>query len=353
MSIPTTKYPGRVVSTENGEKVIVYGCGQTVCTDKVFQGRLIDVDDTRGMKIFGVASECMNLDTIYNDIHKVATDCNPPWGISSLLEVVFAISGNSNCWLTPCPRIVLTWDGVKWAGTLDLLSGSIALELNCTLGSYSMTLTSACFSPAQTVDVLASCTFPFIAGGGTIVTLDPSCCSGIVTSSTEITFMIFGVTPNRYLARLVDVVGGEKIFMTAVCCPSRSGCLTGDDCCGCEVSPLQWSFSVAGVTAAAAGSCCDGFNGHWTLTYVGNPAAPCLWDVEDNSGVCTPGPPYSLRCDQANGVWRLTTSTPTGGAAKWELDVASWECLGPNTLNLVDAASACTGWPTSITITAV
>lgn len=352
MTTSILKQPARLIHTRNGRKVFAFSCGQDVCSDKVFQGRLIHFKN--GMKVFGVASECLNLVEVFNNIQRVKVNCNEPYGISSILVLRLYVGSNFNCVPTPCPVIPLTYDQAqdKWIGTWHLISGDMTVEFTCTAGVYTLTFSGPCFDTTS-YTVLKSCSYPFTGGGGIEVILNPDCCQGIVTTETEILYSIHSATPNRYVARLANVRGGIKVFATAICCPPQGTCTTGADCCGCDVSPVQWSFSMAGVGAGAAGSCCSGYNGHWILTYTGTVAVPCAWTVVGHAGVCTPGSPYTLTCDATNGVWRLTTSSPAGGAAKWEISVASWDCLGPNTLTLVDPAEACIGWPDSVTITPV
>ncbi len=338
----------RLVSSENGKKVFVYTCGKNFCDGTRFQARLIDT--VAGQKRFAFVSECRH-PTTFQPIEFVLKAVVPPFGISTVVKFqlnLVSTPTNACFGSSRCPTVDLIWDGaVSWLGTITLMAGSIGIEFKWTGTEFRVIFTGCLtgFIPAA-----ISCPWPFTAGGGApLGAVDASCCGGISQPNpTVVTYTVSGYTKWRYVARLVDVVNGKKRFAVSNCCVTPPDCPVLQDCCGCEVNPLQWSFPVAGV---ANGTCavCTNFNTTWTITN----SATCTWTA-DHPGICTPGTPWSLNCDAGAGVWRLTTSNFGGHSAIYELPVADWKCFGPNLMvRTQDYAVACSGFPSTLLLTAV
>jgi hypothetical protein len=357
---------------DTGELVPVYGyiCGQTLCGER-HQARWVDVipagEPGESIDVYASASECRKREP-YTAIEYVAKSCNPPFGVSQIVKVTFTIFGpHLACFDDDCPDTELVWNGSSaWVGTLPMVTGSLTLTLTCpsppTTPWFTLTISGSCVSSPYPIPAIVSCVHPFTAGGGAPVLFLQACCDNEPQggSATSLTFRITGYTLYRYLARAVDIVswssgGFRTVYAFAECCPDPDDCPVEEDCCGCDVSPRQWTFTVSGVTTrtppvGAPCTMCADWNTTWVITYLG--LITCRWEA-DHPGICTPGPPWILSCDAPGGVWRLTTSN-FAGVASYELSIAAWECFGPNTMiRTSDGHGGCKDFPATLTLTAV
>src|SRR5262245_48059501 len=127
-------FRSRVVDSVLAQKVLAFACGFDVCSQATFQGRVIDA--VRGLKVFGVASECRNRSQ-HDDLFMVAQNCNPPLGVTNRLRIRFFINSLAvvTCFEKPCPETELVWDSVSssWKGTLAMTNGTVSLEFKCTV----------------------------------------------------------------------------------------------------------------------------------------------------------------------------------------------------------------------------
>jgi len=339
----TIRYRGRFLDYINGQKAFAFACGKDWCHPARMQGRFIDVVD--GYPVYAVASECRH-PTEYKPLHYVDKACTPPFGLTNVIKIQINLISTpaNNCWgSSRCPTVELTWDGTSWKGTFILLSGSLGIEFKCVSGVYSVVF-SGCI--VATVPAVQSCDYPFIAGGGApIPAVDTSCCDGFAQPTTNIVFTVWSYTLWRFVGRFVDIRSGLPVYSISECCEPPHTCPLDVACCGCEASPLQWTFDVTGVTDAAC-VVCTLFNDTWIITY----SSTCTWTA-DHAGICTPGTPWTLACFDT--VWRLSTSSFLGAAAVYEIPVADWLCFGPNTLTKVQDHAACSTFPSTITLNAV
>lgn len=358
------KLRGRVVDLDpDGRKVAAYACGKTVCDPARHQARLVDVYD--GKKVYAMASECFHAPDGQDSLTTVA-GCNPPFGLPNLLKVQFTVLSGQECFTqNACPVVTLTHDAGSgtWTGTLPLIAGTLNLEFSCgwSVGGgssdpdddYTLTISSpglVCLPIDYPIYAFRNCRLPFRAGGAAPILLTGACCGfGHPDESISLAFTVTGYTLDRFVGRLVDQdADGKKVFAVGECCTPDGVCPITEDCCGCDVSPRVWSFTVAGVVNGPGPPpcACAGFNANWTVEYVGG----CTWQTLTSAGVCTPGPPWSLNCDGVN--WLLSTSA-FGGTATYASPVASWKCFGPNTFTrLTDHDPSCISFPGSIVLTA-
>ncbi len=153
------------------------------------------------------------------------------------------------------------------------------------------------------------------------------------------------------------------------CCPSPSPSPSVstivDACLPCEVAPLKWSVTISGVTNDEC-LFCDNYNGTFILEWN---AFNCRWQ---SGAICycwnrtgTGGDNVDDSCVPTVAVITLVDFfgdfildiavddlTTAGGVAKWVHPVASFDCLGPNTLEFSSVStSGCSGWPSTLTIT--
>lgn len=99
-------------------------------------------------------------------------------------------------------------------------------------------------------------------------------------------------------------------------------------------------------TTSCEGDCND-LNGDWTLTYQGS----CFWSTGDVSPCYSSAPTWQLSCDGTE--WALETTCLAGaGVIRYTKSIASWSCLGSNTLTRV-REDCCDSWPTTLTVVPV
>lgn len=351
MAVPPIRR-SRLIDVRNGVKRLGYACGHTVCNASVFQARLVDnrlLADGKRWKRFGFTSECRHPTISTQPIRNFyKQDCAPPFGVSERVYLELIVSGGVACWQNVCTRLELVWNGTDWTGVVQLVNGVLNLKWNCdSLGNSTLTFSGTCLYAPAGQSTPASCYYPYTTGGSIPITFKASCCSTPLDQSVTLTYNVRGYTKDVYLARLIDVRNGVKRFGFNECCDPVYQCSVAD-CCGCRVSPREWQFSIAGVTD---GTCsppqCTNYNRTWKIAYQGN----CIWNTGGFGGICTPGDPWALTCDGAH--WTLSTTNAGGGAAVYQLALAAWKCLGPNTMAKVSDHGACGGFPASVTLTAV
>lgn len=360
----------RLVGETGGRKIFAIDCGGNACNGGAFGARGVDV--VRQRKVFAFASECLHRLDLGVPLGFVHIDCNPPYGIPTVVKLKLQFTDTDidqiTCWGTACPTAYLTYSEItdSWLGSISVLTGTIDIEFWCDpdepIGGYRyfVSFSGDCIENesgsgggTQTFPLLLECVWPFRAGSlWPVPGIFRDCCDEIPQGDHQISFSVTGVTLDRYLSRLVDALHGRKVFSIGECCPEDE-CEVDETCCGCEASPRTWSFTVSGVIQAfPSPSCttpdsdCPAFNRTWTVDYVGS----CRWEA-DHPGICTPGPPWQLTCD--GDVWRLQTTNGGGGATTYELAVSSWKCFGPNVMTKVTESILCTGFPSTITLTAV
>lgn len=111
--------------------------------------------------------------------------------------------------------------------------------------------------------------------------------------------------------------------------------------------PQQWSLTVAGYTN---GDCddCNNLNGTFILTIVFGTAPDCFWD-SPHFNLCESTNWWRLDCDGTN----FNLFPKNGGVIAYVLPIASFNCLGSNTLPISTGVTVCGGAPASLTITPV
>lgn len=149
-------------------------------------------------------------------------------------------------------------------------------------------------------------------------------------------------------------------------------CFVCDECP--TEAPYQWTFTLSGVTNSTCAQCSQ-FNNTFTITYDPPGLSPtaCEWFMLDSNGVGDvrleghgrmAAPCIFESFDVPTVWWRLYKpgsswhlNSPYN--VTYELDDASWDCCGPNTMTLVpqDAGElmvdACSNWPATVTLTKV
>lgn len=201
----------------------------------------------------------------------------------------------------------------------------------------------------------------------------------------------------RYRGHLCGFnVCGDPVYTTSDCCaaavpgsdgdtieatgtgtdfhrPERPDTFTDDDefqgeltseCCGCAAMPANWSLVVAGVTNNTCSEC-NSYNGTFTLAFFGTDnsgfGVECIWHA-GAINVCNPGGPenyiWHLQCYREFGYFELSPvmlgSPGSTQAPVYRKSIASWNCLGANTLTLVTYDDTnCANWPATLTVTPV
>lgn len=129
-------------------------------------------------------------------------------------------------------------------------------------------------------------------------------------------------------------------------------CCAGDqvpNCCGCDLSPFEWTFSLSGIGGTHLCGfdfvSCTNVDGDYTLTYIGG--ASCQWTATGGTSSCGQVT-ADLVCDAT--YWYVEFQLGAVVVATYRLLRSSWNCLAANTLDLM-AGSSCTGWPSTLTIT--
>jgi hypothetical protein len=119
--------------------------------------------------------------------------------------------------------------------------------------------------------------------------------------------------------------------------------LTCCQTCPCAAVPSRYTLTIAGV-ANGTSSICAGWNGTWTLSLV---VGGCSWRGVFNANNQRPVLFYG-----SGGGGSFTLSFTDGfSVATYGLALASWSCLGPNTLTFQSADGGCTNWPATLTVT--
>lgn len=372
----------------NENKVYGYAGGRLLCDPgSRFLGRLADFREHptiegEHLPIYLVSGECfkrVGVDYIdYTCPSGVGTGSGSgtpiTYRISTIIKVQLNLTTTSVCFDDNiCPSTELTFDNItsSWRGSISIGGTSAAISFGC-LGDptypFIVTIGDICRGTASltpSLPLTPSCEFPFRAGAAWPFTVPQNCCGNFLTAQLNIAVVVTGFQKARYLGRLVGYEppgpGSQErpIYAVAEKCPTPGPCPEPETtCCGCEVSPNQWSFSIGGIIdPPPPGPCtaCANFNGTWILTRRGNDT--CQW-FSDDAGSCTPGSSWTLSCGGPSGTtWQLQTQSMLGGtpgAQSYTLSAASWNCLGANTLTRVDADTGnCQGFPATITLTPV
>jgi hypothetical protein len=118
-------------------------------------------------------------------------------------------------------------------------------------------------------------------------------------------------------------------------------------CSCCPAGKTPKKFLVTGVSGVSNSFCqsCEGFNQDWVLFHIHG----CTWNT-CNFGPCTAGPTMALTCDGE--TWVLGMG-PLLSSAAYTLPASEFNCLGANTMQLVDEGDDCVGWPETLTVTAM
>ena len=133
-------------------------------------------------------------------------------------------------------------------------------------------------------------------------------------------------------------------------------------CCTCSSIPIRYTVPVAGVTDGICTDC-ELWNATHTIILGSYPPVPaeCEWQKHTIGQVCA-------ESDNANIVMHcraepdpnkmslvFQTRNESGRAhltlAIYRKPLASWSCLGVNTLNLEDINPYCENWPATVTVT--
>lgn len=357
--IPKTRVTARLVSSARSKTSYLTACGHTPCDGNRFLSREV------APQKFVFVSECRKPHDPTNAVTYVQVAGVPSPGLPTRVRVILSPSAFEVCTTKQCWDFELAWDGSKYAGysIITVSGGSIPITLvpqfsAGVLTGFHLVFSGTCapggdgsFLPFSLV---SNCFYPLTLGISStpLGTIASSCCNGASDTNTSYSANVIGLTPSRYISRLVGSNKGKMVFMFAECC-SPGGCITQVACCGCNNVPTSWQFTVSGVTNGTLIGCpggCAGFNATWTIVY-GQPAGgTCFWGVpsSESSGVCTPGSPFNLSCDGTN--WILSAQ---GNTATYQLSVANWSCFGPNTMSLTLSTGTCNNWPATVTLAAV
>ena len=389
----------RLIDYSDGHKVFGYACGNTLYdtnTNKermwidgfpdpfpivptYFQGRFIGWRN--GKKLFGITSECYPQPMDYPNVEFVCKDvwC-VPYGVTSVIRIKFTAGLypiTSACFdpPSPCPEAYLLYDGGRtWSGGWEMANGSV-LGVNLVLTDlqdpdrplldgwpvvrkWEITF-QACESPPRTMHAHISKYYPLTGGGQYGGTLNMSCCA--TQDAPDLGWKIEGFTNRRQAGKFIDLPGNRKLFATADCCSPDADCLIGN-CCGCEVTPYEWTFSIEGAANGPGppfpGTACNCHNGTWRLRLTGEDTLTgfCTWSSQPFVSPCVTSPAsgmWTLRCDPANNLVTLGSQNTTGGGgtATYITTLDAWNCLGSNVLTLSGTPPAiCIGWPATVTI---
>lgn len=365
------RFRARSVDVDDMRKVFAYACGQQMFCGlgigKRFQAREMEIVPLPGgglRKVYGTASECreqVGVEFVEPSAYSGSGVCART---SSVVRLKLNFETASVCIDDLCPTADLTYDEISdgWYGTIRFGGSDVLAELKCTKGSSAYDWTVRIFYGCPGLSVVSlplfvTCDSPLTAGASWPIVIPPGCCGNALEGSTTVAVTVEGMTKARYVGRFTQVVprfpSGRpiKVFTIGTCCPDPADCAPPSiACCGCDVNPNQWSFTVSGIVPKSGSTClnCPDFNGTWTLTRAG--VDVCEW-YSTGAGVCTPGAPWRLIC--AGSVWRLSTTSFGGGATTYELAVGSWNCLGSNTLTQVGSHGSCEGFPGTIEVSPV
>lgn len=303
----------------------------------------------------------------------------------------------------------MVWDGSKWAYNDTVACGGIGgtpglrMSLQCVNGSWVFNAScgvsyncNVTFFVCDPLEVHVQATGAGIESGyccdnGGIPPI--SAFTGIISASTT------AVNGKKVRISYQDWmvpggVGAPSCEVADLCCDMPpTGCL--DLLSQCDVVPFTYTFTLSGISGDAgieanavsgcspcsdfpAGGCCSALNRTYVLTF-GNPAAStlcypdvgCSWQevlspFDSPICQCSSGLVYSigliacLHFDEGTSKWQLRirlnpefdSQNACADIAIYELDAASWNCLGSNTLAKVfDDTGFCGGtWPSTITI---
>lgn len=162
--------------------------------------------------------------------------------------------------------------------------------------------------------------------------------------------------------------------------PIITGC---SECTGSQIA-RYWELTVAGITNGTDCISCNRANGTWILLVDPDhpcTSGPCLYGTlqaglscctDEEYGECTGAgwPPASpgqsmwrMFIDDVGGTdveldligWENPPFCSTGGIyARWTLPIASFDCVGPNTLNIdpgFSQTNLCDNYPATLTVT--
>lgn len=118
---------------------------------------------------------------------------------------------------------------------------------------------------------------------------------------------------------------------------------TTGDCGQCAASPVQWSFSVSGVTQNTPECNLASMNGDFVLTHDGG----CHWRTTGDVFSCSAnGPAWELQYIPVEGKWDLASIN----GHRYQTPGGSWDCLASNTIPISSGSGCCANWPASITV---
>lgn len=351
-----TRYLTRRVGFRLDRRLHGFACGEIVCDGRRFLGRQVGYKE--GIKRYGVSSEC------YKEVGvEFIIDCRGN-KVSTKLMVELIIQTPSSCFdENLCPKGIVEYDEDTglWVGTVTIGSHATGISIECIPESssvgyhYLLRISDICRGPASSeavIPLLSLCQAPFRAGGEAPAVVPVNCCANASSTTVLITAKVTGLQRPRYLGRFLKYRNGIKVYGVAECCPGPEPCQSYIPCCNCLVMPWQYTFTVAGFVNKTPPICfdCPNYNGTWTITRQGSDS--CTWVATGPPIPCTPAPPWTLVCFSGLGKWQLASSS-FGGAAVFEKSIATWDCLGPNTLTKTVDHGGCDGTPGSITINPV
>lgn len=296
-------------------------------------------------RVWAWVANCVNLEGFggvnsYGEL--VAVDCNPPFGIPTVLSIQWN-GFPEECSADTCPTSTVTYDpsSETWKGSLGLVAGTAEIEIICTfvidpiteelVPQWGIYLTGCVIGTGTTplaAQLGITCpnplrmTFDGLAFGSSNI-----CCDGF-TGVATIGGTIKG--PQKFHAsRLIDYgsqgssytgtgTAGATIRQTygvPQCCPDDIPCGTYKDCCPGVLIPLTLTLTVIGSCAAGTYSMTyDGVQ-YWTGSMSGCVNTPTLIRAE---------------CTFSSGQWIWTvvgTSPPfCGFAAAQTPPSETWEC---------------------------
>jgi hypothetical protein len=138
--------------------------------------------------------------------------------------------------------------------------------------------------------------------------------------------------------------GGDLLSLTSDEGSSSEGGQTDPDCPDCEAVPVQWRFTLGGLTN---GECleCAALNDTFVLTFSGD-VGLCRWTALHGACAASALAKFELRL--VSGLLRLLIHA-NGKTTTYE-KTGAIDCLGANTLTLSFGANHCANWPSSLVV---
>lgn len=158
------------------------------------------------------------------------------------------------------------------------------------------------------------------------------------------------------------VIDAARRILLCESCPCVGTGTGPEPCGGCPVLPSAWTVTLAGFSNSAGCSSCATYNTTWTLDFVSGATTlnsyECIYEANGNPCDVDPAIQLVYRNDLFGDTARWLLFIFANGAGPnyvYGIDPASFDCLGPNTLDrdLNADGFGCTGSPATVTINPV